>query len=40
MNIEPIKSELDYQEALKRLGIIFDAEIVTTESDEADMLGL
>ena len=40
MNIEPIKSELDYQKTLKRLEIVFDAKIGTTESDEADVLGL
>ena len=40
MNIQPIKSELDYHQALKRLEIIFDALIGTPESDEADLLGL
>jgi len=40
MNIQPIKSELDYQEALKRLEVVFDALIGTQESDEADLLGL
>ena len=40
MNIKPIKTESDYQEALKRLQVIFDAEIGTQESDEADILGL
>lgn len=40
MNIKPIKSKSDYQEALKRLDIIFDAEIGSPESDEADVLGL
>ncbi len=40
MNIKPIKTESDYQAALKRLEIIFDAEIGTQESDEADILGL
>ncbi len=40
MNIKPIKTENDYQAALKRLEIIFDAEIGTKESDEADVLGL
>jgi len=40
MNVKLIKSETDYQEALKRLEIIFDAEIGTPESDEADVLGL
>lgn len=40
MNIRPIKSEADYQDALKRLELIFDAAIGTPESDEADVLGL
>lgn len=40
MNIQPIKSELDYQKALKRLEVIFDALSGTPESDEADVLGL
>jgi HTH-type transcriptional regulator / antitoxin HigA len=40
MNIEPIKTEDDYQAALKRLEIIFDALVGTEGSDEADILGL
>ena len=40
MEIQPIKTETDYTQALKRLEIIFSAEIGTTESDEADVLGL
>ena len=40
MNIKLIKTEADYRLALKRLEIIFDAAIGTTESDEADILGL
>src|ERR1035437_759529 len=40
MNIKPIKSKADYQKALKRLEVIFDAAIGTQESDEADLLGL
>ena len=40
MNIQPIKSELDYQQTLKRLEVVFDALIGTPESDEADLLGL
>jgi len=40
MEIKPIKTELDYQEALKRLDKIFNAEIGTPEGDEADILGL
>ncbi len=40
MNIKLIKTEADYQIALKRLDEIFDAKIGTLESDEADLLGL
>lgn len=40
MRIKPIKNELDYTEALKRLDEIFDAKIGTNESDEADLLAL
>lgn len=40
MNIQPIKSEIDYHQALKRLEVVFDALIGTPESDEADVLGL
>ena len=40
MNIKPIKTEADYEEALKRLYEVFDAPIGTVEGDEADILGL
>ena len=40
MNIKPIKTETDYQIALKRLEVIFDAKVGSGESDEADILGL
>jgi len=40
MEIKLIKTETDYIQALKRLEAIFSAEIGTTESDEADVLGL
>ena len=40
MNIQPIKSESDYQNGLKRLEVIFDAAIGSPESDEADVLSL
>lgn len=40
MNIKLIKTESDYENALKRLEVIFDAKIGTPESDEADILGL
>jgi len=40
MNVNPIKSEVDYYNALNRLEAIFDAPIGTPESDEADILGL
>ena len=40
MNIKLIKTESDYRKALKRLDEIFDAKTGTTESDEADIVGL
>lgn len=40
MNINLIKTDADYQKALKRLEVIFDAKIGSLESDEADILGL
>lgn len=40
MNIKLIKTEADYRKALERLEEIFDAKIGTSESDEADVLGL
>ena len=40
MNIKPIKTEKDYQKALKRLEIIFDAHPGTKEGDELDILAL
>lgn len=40
MNIKLIKSDADYQIALRRLDIIFDAVAGTPESDEADVLAL
>ena len=40
MNITPIKNEIDYRNALKRLEAIFDAPIGSADSDEADLLGL
>lgn len=40
MEIRPIKSEEDYQKALKRLEDIFDAPINSQEGDEAEILSL
>lgn len=40
MNLKPIKSESDYQHALERMELLFDAPVGTTESDEADILGM
>jgi HTH-type transcriptional regulator / antitoxin HigA len=40
MNIRPIKTEKDYRESLKRMEEIFDAELGSLESDEADILGM
>jgi HTH-type transcriptional regulator/antitoxin HigA len=38
MEIKPIKSELDYEDALKRLEAIFDAVPNSIEGDEAEIL--
>ncbi len=40
MNIRPIKSEQDYERALARLEVIFDAPADTPEGDEAEILTL
>ncbi len=40
MTLKPIKTDSDYKQALNRLEIIFDAPTGTSESDEADILGL
>ena len=40
MNIKPIKTEQDYQEALDRLEVIFDAKKGSSEGDELEILGL
>ncbi len=40
MTIRPIKTESDYQEALKRLEIIFDSKKGTPEGDELEILGI
>ena len=40
MDVKLIRTEADYQNALERLEVIFDAKIGTPESDEADILGL
>ncbi len=40
MNIKPIKTEKDYQQALQRLEEIFDAKKGTREGDELEILGI
>ncbi len=40
MNIQPIKTELDYEKALERLEIIFDAKKGTKEGDELEILSI
>jgi len=40
MNVKPIKTEKDYQAALSRLEVVFDAPIDSLEGDEADILSL
>ena len=38
MEIRPIKTEKDYEKALERLEVIFDASPNSTEGDEAEIL--
>ena len=40
MNLKPIKTKVDYQEALDRLEVIFDAPTDSKEGDEAEILSL
>ena len=40
MNLKPIKTKKDYQQALGRLEIIFDAKKGTKEGDELEILGI
>ncbi|REG86328.1 hypothetical protein [Algoriphagus antarcticus] len=40
MDLKRIKSEQDYQSALKKLDQLFEAKIGTQESDEAEVLAL
>ncbi len=40
MIIKPIKTERDYQDALSRLELIFDAKKGSTEGDELEILGI
>ncbi len=40
MKIRPIKTEQDYEKALERLELIFDAKQNTKEGDEAEILSM
>lgn len=40
MNITPIKNEQDYEQALERLEVIFDAKKGTSEGDELEILSI
>lgn len=40
MNIKPIKTKKDYQQALDRLEVIFDAKKGTPEGDELEIVGI
>lgn len=40
MNIKPIKTETEYERALERLELIFDAKKGTDEGDELEVLGI
>jgi HTH-type transcriptional regulator/antitoxin HigA len=40
MEIKVIKTESDYNEALKRLEVVFDAQVDSKEGDEAELLSI
>jgi HTH-type transcriptional regulator/antitoxin HigA len=40
MKLKPIKTKKDYQQALTRLEVIFDAQKGTAEGDELEILGI
>lgn len=40
MNLKPIRTRKDYQKALDRLEVIFDAKKGTDEGDELEILGI
>ena len=40
MEIKPVKTEKDYNQALKRLDTIFDAKAGSPEGDELEVLGI
>ncbi|MFV5686727.1 helix-turn-helix domain-containing protein [Flavobacterium sp. GB2R13] len=40
MEIKPVKTENDYNQALERLEFIFDAKIGSPEGDELEVLGI
>jgi len=40
MTVKSLKTEAEYNQALKRLEVIFDAPSETTEGNEAEILGL
>ena len=40
MNIKPIKTKKDYEQALERLELIFDAKKETENGDELEILGM
>lgn len=40
MEIRPIKTAIDYEKALERLELIFDAKANTSEGDELEILGI
>ncbi len=40
MNVKPIKTKKDYQQALERLELIFNAKKGTMEGDELEILGI
>ncbi len=40
MNIKPIKNEVDYEQTLNRLEVIFDSKKGSPQGDELEVLGI
>lgn len=40
MTVKPIKTKKDYQQAMERLDVLFDAKKGTTECDELEVLNI
>jgi HTH-type transcriptional regulator / antitoxin HigA len=40
VKLKPLKTKIDYQQALERLEVVFDAKKGTPHGDELEMLGI